>query len=59
MLNVIIKKRVNISEFTLVQTYKDWMLTFGKYKEERFKLTEEEFAAILKKVKDMKYASLS
>ncbi len=50
MLDIIIKKRVNISEFTLVQSYKDWMLTFGKYKESRFRLTKEEFEAILAKV---------
>lgn len=51
MLDIIIKKRVNISEFMLVQTYKDWMLTFGKHKEERFRLTKDEFAAILARVK--------
>ena len=51
MLKLIISKRVNINEFLLVQSYKDWMLTFGRYKESRFTLTEDEFKAIYKKVR--------
>ena len=51
MLKLIISKRVNISEFLLVQSYKDWMLTFGKHKESRFRLTKDEFEAIYEKVR--------
>lgn len=51
ILNVIIKKRVNISEIIMTQTYKDWMLNYGRYKDFRFKLTEEEYKVIYDRMK--------